>query len=149
MQCPHCSFFENHVLDTRLQKESVIRRRRECLNCKSRFTTIETLLVHYPHVVKKDGRREPFNKEKLRRGIQIACKKRPVSITQIEGVVGNISKWAQHRGEKEVPSSSIGQMVVSELKKMDDVAYVRFASVYRTFRDVNEFVESLAGESKL
>lgn len=147
MKCPQCGFLENRVLDTRVQKEGDIRRRRECLECKTRFSTVETLLVSYPHVKKKDGRREPFSKEKLRRGIQIACKKRPVSISEIEMVVSRISKWVQSGG-RELDASRIGQTVVEELKTLDDVAYVRFASVYKTFTDVHEFVESLAREKK-
>jgi transcriptional repressor NrdR len=113
------------------------------MQCKARFSTVESILVSYPHVKKKDGRREPFSKEKLRRGIQIACKKRPVSIAEIENSVAKIAKWAQNRGEKEMNSKLLGQIVMSELKALDDVAYVRFASVYKTFKDIHEFVESL------
>lgn len=102
--------------------------------------------MHYPHVAKKDGRREPFHKEKLRRGIQIACKKRPVSIAQIEGIVSKISKAVQNQGERELESTQIGQQVVEELRRLDHVAYVRFASVYRTFEDIGEFVNSLKTE---
>lgn len=148
MKCPNCGYLEHRVLDTRVHKDGDIRRRRECLQCKGRFTTVEVLLVSYPHVVKKDGRREPFSKEKLRRGIQIACKKRPVSIGQIEAIVARISKWVQNRAEKELQAQDIGRAVVQELRELDDVAYVRFASVYKTFTDINEFVESLEGESK-
>lgn len=146
MKCPNCGHIEDRVLDTRVQKEGDIRRRRECLNCKARFSTVETILIHYPHVAKKDGRREPFHKEKLRRGIQIACKKRPVSIAQIEGIVSKISKSVQNQGERELESAQIGQYVVEELRKLDHVAYVRFASVYRTFEDIGEFVNSLKNE---
>jgi len=146
MKCPNCGHIEDRVLDTRVQKEGDIRRRRECLNCKARFSTVETILIHYPHVAKKDGRREPFHKEKLRRGIQIACKKRPVSIAQIEGIVSKISKSVQNQGEREMESTQIGQYVVEELRKLDHVAYVRFASVYRTFEDIGEFVNSLKTE---
>jgi len=113
------------------------------MQCKTRFSTVESILVNYPHVKKKDGRREPFSKEKLRRGIQIACKKRPVSIAEIESSVSKIAKWAQNRGEKELNAKVLGQIVMGELKKLDDVAYVRFASVYKTFKDIHEFVESL------
>lgn len=146
MKCPYCNHLQDRVLDTRIQTEGDIRRRRECLNCKGRFTTLESVLISYPHIIKKDGRREPYNKEKLRRGIQIACKKRPVSIAQIEDIVGRISNWVQTAGEREVGAQSIGRIVVKELKKVDDVAYVRFASVYQTFRDVGEFVEALKRE---
>ena len=143
MNCPQCGYSESRVLDTRIQKEGDIRRRRECMQCKVRFSTVESILVNYPHVKKKDGRREPFSKEKLRRGIQIACKKRPVSIAEIESSVAKIAKWAQNRGEKELNAKVLGQIVMGELKKLDDVAYVRFASVYKTFKDIHEFVESL------
>lgn len=148
MKCPNCEHPESRVLETRIPKDGEIRRRRECLICKNRFTTIETLLIHYPHVVKKDGRREPYSREKLRRGIQIACKKRPISISDIETMVNKISKWAQNNSEKELNSKDIGRVVVEELKKRDDVAYVRFASVYKHFRDINEFVESLGSETE-
>ncbi len=149
MKCPLCGHSENRVLDTRLFRESEIRRRRECLSCKGRFSTVETLMVSFPFVLKKDGRREPYNKEKLRRGIQIACKKRPVSIAQIEAMVSRISKWVQGQGEKDLQSQELGRAVVTELRKVDDVAYVRFASVYKTFTDVNEFVESLGDLGQL
>jgi transcriptional repressor NrdR len=134
---------EHRVLETRLHREEEIRRRRECLSCRLRFSTVETLLVTYPHVIKKDGRREPFSKEKLRRGIQIACKKRPVSVGQIENIVNRISRWVQSSPDKELAANKIGQAVVKELKTLDDVAYVRFASVYKSFKDVNEFMQTL------
>jgi transcriptional repressor NrdR len=143
---------EHRVLETRLHREEEIRRRRECLSCRLRFSTVETLLVAYPHVIKKDGRREPFSKEKLRRGIQIACKKRPVSVGQIENLVNRISRWVQGSPDKELAASKIGQTVVKELKTLDDVAYVRFASVYKSFKDVNEFMQTLEihdGEAEL
>jgi transcriptional repressor NrdR len=149
MKCPQCEHLEHRVLETRVHREEEIRRRRECLNCKLRFTTVETLFTPYPHVIKKHGRREPFSKEKLRRGIQIACKKRPVSVGQIEALVNLISRWVQSSPDKEMAANKIGQAVVKELKVLDDVAYVRFASVYKTFRDVNEFMQSLEAETKL
>ncbi|MBX7231157.1 MAG: transcriptional regulator NrdR [Bdellovibrionales bacterium] len=148
MKCPNCEQPESRVLETRVHREGEIRRRRECLKCKHRFTTVETLLVQYAHVVKKDGRREPFSREKLRRGIQIACKKRAVSIAEIEEIVNKISKWALSASEKELYALEIGQLVVKELRKLDDVAYVRFASVYKNFRDLNEFVESLSEQEQ-
>jgi transcriptional repressor NrdR len=148
MKCPQCGHLEHRVLETRVHREEEIRRRRECLNCKLRFTTVETLFTASPHVIKKDGRREPFSKEKLRRGIQIACKKRPVSVGQIEALVNLISRWVQSSPDKEMAANKIGQAVVKELKILDDVAYVRFASVYKTFRDVNEFRQSLEAETK-
>jgi transcriptional repressor NrdR len=144
MKCPYCGHSEDRVLDTREQKEGeVIRRRRECLSCKSRFSTVEVLSLSFPYVVKKDGRREPFSKEKILKGLQAACQKRPVSLAQLEGIVERISNWALARGEKELSSSIIGQKIIRELRLLDDVAYVRFASVYRTFQDVQEFVETL------
>src|SRR3954449_11751959 len=124
MKCPNCGQNEHRVLETR-DRDQEIRRRRECHSCKFRFTTIETLLMHYPHVIKKDGRREPFSKEKLRRGIQIACKKRPVSVGQIENLVNRISRWVQNSPDKELSAKKVGQAVVKELKALDDVAYVR------------------------
>lgn len=142
MKCPNCGQNQHRVLETR-DREQEIRRRRECHSCKFRFTTVEALLVHYPHVIKKDGRREPFSKEKLRRGIQMACKKRPVSVSQVESLVGRISRWVQHSPEREMSAQKIGQAVIDELKQIDDVAFVRFASVYKSFRNVGEFVESL------
>lgn len=145
MKCPQCGHPEHRVLETR-DREEEIRRRRECLACKLRFSTVETLLVYYPHVIKKDGRREPFSKEKLRRGIQIACKKRPVSVGQIEHLVNRISRWVQNSPDKELSAKKVGQAVVKELKNLDDVAYVRFASVYKSFKDVNEFLQTLEAE---
>ncbi len=147
MKCPQCGHLEHRVLETRLHREEEIRRRRECMACKLRFSTVETLLIHYPQVIKKDGRREPFSKEKLRRGIQIACKKRPVSVAQIESIVNRISRGVQSSPDKELSAAKIGQAVVAELKNLDGVAYVRFASVYRTFTDANEFMKTLEAET--
>jgi transcriptional repressor NrdR len=147
MKCPQCGHLEHRVLETRVHREEEIRRRRECLKCKLRFSTSETLLINYPHVIKKDGRREPYSKEKLRRGIQIACKKRPVAVAQIENLVALISRWVQSSSDREMPATKIGQAVIKELRKMDNVAYVRFASVYKTFTDVNEFMASLEDEA--
>lgn len=146
MKCPQCGHLEHRVLETRVHREEEIRRRRECLSCKLRFSTVETLLVHYPQVIKKDDRREPFSKEKLRRGIQIACKKRPVSVSQIEGLVNRIAKWVETTPDKELSAHKIGQAVVKELKTLDDVAYVRFASVYKSFKDVTEFMQTLEAD---
>lgn len=144
MKCPYCGHNEDRVLDTREQKEGeVIRRRRECLKCKSRFSTVENLSMNFPYIVKKDGRREPFSREKVLRGLQAACQKRPISLAQVEGIVDRIMAFVVNRGEKEIPSRLIGQKVMMELRLLDDVAYVRFASVYRNFRDVQEFVETL------
>ncbi len=146
MKCPFCGHAEDKVLDTRVQKDSGIRRRRECLSCKSRYSTLETVMLSYPFIIKKDGRREPYNKEKLLRGLQAACQKRPVSLAQLENVVERISSWVITRGEGEVASKVIGRRMMAELKQLDDVAYIRFASVYRTFKDVQEFVEKLEGD---
>lgn len=146
MRCPNCGQNEHRVLETR-EKDEEIRRRRECLSCKFRFTTVESLIIHYPHVIKKDGRREPFAKDKLRKGIHMACKKRPVSVAQIESLVNKISKWVQNTPDREMSAHQIGQAVISELKPLDDVAYVRFASVYKTFKNVREFMDTLS-ESK-
>ena len=148
MKCPYCGKDEDRVLDTRIQKEGeVIKRRRECLQCKGRFSTVETLMVQYPFIIKKDGRREPFSKEKLLRGIQAACQKRPISLAQMETIVEIVTQWVLGRIEKEIASQTVGQRVMQELRKLDNVAYVRFASVYRTFKDVQEFLETLEDDS--
>lgn len=147
MKCPYCNHNEDRVLDTREQREGeLIRRRRECLKCKSRFSTIEALSVSFPLVVKKDGRREPFNKEKVLKGLQASCQKRPISLSQLEGIVERISNWLLNKGEKEVSSQFIGKKVMNELRLLDDVAYVRFSSVYKVFKDVQEFVDTLEDE---
>lgn len=143
MKCPFCGHADDRVLDTRVQKDGSIRRRRECLECKVRFATVETIMLNYPMIIKKDGRREAFSKEKILKGLQAACQKRPVSLTQIENGVERISTWVINRGENEISSRIIGKKVMAELKQLDDVAYIRFASVYRTFKDVQEFVETL------
>jgi transcriptional repressor NrdR len=144
MRCPSCSNNHDRVLDTREQKEGQsIRRRRECLSCKTRFTTVEEMLMSLPYVIKKDGRREPFLREKLGKGIQAACQKRPIGLNQIEGIVERVSQWVASFGEQELSTELIGTRVIRELKALDDVAYVRFASVYKTFRDIQEFVETL------
>jgi transcriptional repressor NrdR len=135
---------EDRVLDTRVGREGdSIRRRRECLSCHSRFTTMETLSQVYPYIIKKDGRHEPFAREKVLKGIQAACQKRPVSLAQMEQIVDRVAKWVLSRPEREVTSEAVGQKVVKELRLIDDVAYVRFASVYQTFKDINEFVTRL------
>ena len=144
MKCPYCGHLEDRVLDTRVGRDGdSIRRRRECLKCVGRYTTLETLLQVYPYIIKKDGRREPFSREKVLKGIQAACQKRPVSLAQMEQIVERVAKWVLSRTEREVTAESIGQKVIKELRIVDDVAYVRFASVYQTFKDVNEFVSHL------
>jgi transcriptional repressor NrdR len=135
---------ENKVIDSRMNKEGdIIRRRRECLNCGDRFTTYERLEKSLPFVVKKDGRREEFSREKILDGVKKACQKRPVSIEEIEALVDRVEQHFQDLGEKEISAVLIGEKVVKELYNLDDVAYVRFASVYRSFKDVNEFMVEL------
>ena len=144
MRCPFCQDAENKVIDSRESHEgSVIRRRRECLQCKRRFTTYERVEELYPLIVKKDGRRETFDRDKLLAGLKKACEKRPVSADQLEETVVAIERLLQGMGEKEVPSSVIGEEVMRRLHTLDEVAYVRFASVYRSFRDISEFMEEL------
>ena len=144
MKCPFCHDLENRVIDSRLGKEGdVIRRRRECAHCKRRFTTYERVEEMLPMVVKKDGRREMFDRQKIVSGLKKACEKRPISITAIEETADRIEQALQERGDKEVPSSVIGEAVMRELHTLDKVAYVRFASVYRSFKDVGEFMREL------
>jgi transcriptional repressor NrdR len=144
MKCPYCSHLDDRVLDTRIQREgSFIRRRRECLSCKGRYSTQETLLEVFPLVVKNDGRREPFLKDKILRGMKIACQKRPISHEQIQEVVERVSKWVVDNFDNEVRSKYIGEKVMKEMFHLDDVAYVRFASVYRQFKDIKEFMNEL------
>jgi transcriptional repressor NrdR len=144
MRCPFCQDTENKVIDSRESHEgSVIRRRRECLECKRRFTTYERVEELYPLIVKKDGRREAFDRDKIVNGLKKACEKRPVSVDQVEQTVGAIERLLQGMGEKEVPSSVIGEEVMRRLRALDEVAYVRFASVYRSFRDIAEFMNEL------
>jgi transcriptional repressor NrdR len=144
MKCPFCHDLDNRVIDSRLAKDGdAIRRRRECLRCKRRFTTYERIEEMLPMVVKKDGRRELFDRQKIIAGLKKACEKRPVSISAIEQTADRIEQGVQERGEKEVLSSVIGEAVMRELHKLDKVAYVRFASVYRSFKDVGEFMREL------
>jgi len=144
MKCPFCGEIKNKVIDSRLSKDGrTIRRRRECLICEKRFTTYEKVEAVLPMVVKKDGRREPFNHEKIRAGIQKACQKRPISINKIDDFVDSLGQLFQESGHREINSSDIGESVIEKLKEWDDVAYVRFASVYRQFKDINEFMTEL------
>lgn len=144
MNCPSCRFAETKVIDSRLNTEGTsIRRRRECLACHKRFTTYE-YVEHVPlMVVKKDGRRQPFDRNRLMSGIVKACEKRPVSVDQIEQTVDEIERTVQLKYDREVESKDIGEMIMKKLSTMDEVAYVRFASVYRQFRDVNQFMNEL------
>ncbi|HIC85607.1 MAG TPA: transcriptional repressor NrdR [Desulfobacterales bacterium] len=144
MKCPYCGEINNRVIDSRLSKDGrMIRRRRECIECGRRFTTYEKLEDLLPMVVKKDGRREVFSREKIITGIRKACQKRPISMTQIEEFVDSLELHFQDLGKKEIPSSEIGEMVITTLREWDEVAYVRFASVYRQFKDVHEFMIEL------
>ena len=144
MKCPFCAHSENKVIDSRISKDgNAIRRRRECLGCGKRFTTYEFVEEVLPMVVKKDGRREPFDRSKIRAGIKKACEKRPISTDVIETVVDKVERSCQEFQDKEIPSSAIGEEIMRELQNLDGVAYVRFASVYREFRDVTDFVEEL------
>lgn len=144
MKCPGCSGMENKVIDSRLNKDgNVIRRRRECLSCSDRFTTYEKLERSLPLLIKKDGRREEFDREKIISGVRKACQKRPVSTKDIEDLVDRVEQYLQESGEKEVHAVKVGEKVISEIYNLDDVAYVRFASVYRSFKDVNEFMVEL------
>jgi transcriptional repressor NrdR len=144
MKCPFCANDENKVIDSRVSKDGyAIRRRRECLSCGKRFTTYESIEEVLPVVVKKDGRRELFDRAKILSGIKKACEKRPVSVEVIEALVDGIEQACQELQLKEIPSSVVGEQVMAALHELDEVAYVRFASVYRQFRDVNEFLEEL------
>lgn len=144
MKCPRCGHVDNKVVDSRTGKDGdVIRRRRECLSCRRRFTTYERIEEELPLVVKRDGRREPFDRQKILTGILKACEKRPISYPTIEKVVDSLEGELQTRGEKEISSIEIGGRVMAALLALDDVAYVRFASVYRQFKDLSQFVEEI------
>ena len=152
MKCPFCSELDNKVMDSRLSKDgNIIRRRRECISCHRRFTTYERIEEILPSVVKKDGRREPFDRAKILSGIKKACEKRPISINVIEEFVDEIEREFQDSGEKEIKGADIGEKVMKALHSLDAVAYVRFASVYRDFKDVSDFmveVRELLGSEK-
>jgi transcriptional repressor NrdR len=144
MKCPFCGDLDNRVIDSRLSKDgAVIRRRRECLECGRRFTTYERVEEVMPLVIKKDGRREPFDRMKILLGLKKACEKRPISITTLEKVVDKIEHKLLESGEKEIPSTVVGEEVMRELYHLDHIAYVRFASVYRSFKDINQFMDEL------
>lgn len=144
MKCPYCSYYDSKVVDSRPTEEGqVIRRRRECIKCSRRFTTYEKIEKIPLIVVKKDGIRESYDRNKLLNGIIKACEKRPVSVSEIENVVDDIEVNLFNSLEKEVTSVIIGEMVMNKLKDIDEVAYVRFASVYRQFKDLNTFMEEL------
>lgn len=144
MKCPFCGHGDSKVVDSRLAKDrETIRRRRECLGCQKRFTTSERAEEALPAVIKKDGRREPFNRLKIFNGLKKACEKRPISVNLLEKIVSRIELYFQEKGEREVRSTEIGEKVMEELHKLDGVAYVRFASVYRQFKDIQEFMDEL------
>ncbi len=144
MKCPFCGHTENKVIDSRISKDGkAVRRRRECLGCTKRFTTYEYVEDVLPMVVKKDGRREQFARQKILTGIKKACEKRPISMEAIDKLVENIEQACQEMQAEEISSTVIGEKIMSELKNFDGVAYVRFASVYRQFRDVGEFMSEL------
>jgi transcriptional repressor NrdR len=144
MHCPFCGATDTKVIDSRLASEgAMVRRRRECLSCNERFTTFESAELVMPHVIKSDGRREPFNEDKLRSGIVRALEKRPVGIEEIDAAINRIMKKVRAKGERDFISQEIGSLVMEELRDLDQVAYVRFASVYRSFQDVNAFEEEI------
>lgn len=144
MRCPYCGYKEDKVVDSRATaEESAIRRRRECLKCGKRFTTYEYIEEVSLMVIKKDGRRQPFDRKKILTGIMKACEKRPISMEKMEEIVVQVERAIQKKSDREVASSRIGELVMEKLKVMDDVAYVRFASVYRQFKDVGQFMVEL------
>lgn len=144
MKCPFCNHLEDKVIDSRMSKEGdAIRRRRECLKCEKRFTSYERVEDVLPMVVKKDGRREPFDRQKILHGLEKACEKRPIAMESREAVVDGIEKRLVSLGVREIPSSWVGEELMSSLKDLDKVAYVRFASVYRQFKDINELMDEV------
>ena len=145
MYCPFCQAIDTKVIDSRLLREgNQTRRRRECPECKERFTTYETAELSLPRIIKRDGRRAPFSEEKLRAGMLRALEKRPVSVEKIESALARILRKTMTCGEREIPSEQIGQLVMDELQQLDQVAYVRFASVYRSFEDLDEFRKEIS-----
>lgn len=153
MYCPFCNEIDTKVVDSRLVSEGMqVRRRRECLACNERFTTYETAELVVPSIIKRDGRRKPFDENKLRQGLMRALEKRPVSVDVIEATIGDIKKSVCATGEREVSSQWLGEQVMDHLRQLDDVAYVRFASVYKRFQDVSDFskaVDTMKAQNKL
>lgn len=144
MKCPYCGYKEDKVIDSRATAGmSAIRRRRECIKCGKRFTTYEYIEDFSLMVVKKDGRRQAFDRQKILAGVVRACEKRPISVEKMEEIVAQVERAIQKKYDREVPTSRIGELVMERLKNIDDVAYVRFASVYRQFKDVNHFMVEL------
>jgi transcriptional repressor NrdR len=146
MRCPYCGHLEDRVVDSREAADGqATRRRRECMGCTRRFTTYERIEEIMPSVVKKDGRREPFDRKKILEGLTRACQKRPVSAAQVEALVSAVERQIQELGEKEIQSRVVGEAVMRRLRELDQVAFVRFASVYRAFEDVGDFMSELEG----
>jgi transcriptional repressor NrdR len=146
MRCPSCSGVEDKFIESRPNRDgSAIRRRRECIHCSHRFTTYEQIEEFIPVIIKKDGSRETLKPEKILSGLRKACEKRPVPTEEIDAIKDSIVQEIQSRGEKEVPSSFVGECIMNKLHDLDPVAYVRFASVYRDFKDVNEFMSEIHG----
>lgn len=144
MKCPYCNSLEDKVIDSRISRDGeTIRRRRECLSCQKRFTTHETIEETMPAIIKKDNRREPYDRRKILEGLKKACQKRDISIDKLEEITDRIERSLLERGVKEIPSSEIGEKVMQELHQLDAVAYVRFASVYRSFKDITDFMEEV------
>jgi transcriptional repressor NrdR len=149
MRCPKCTSIEDKVIDSRISKEgNTIRRRRECLECGNRFSTTEALVRDGLNVIKRDGRREEFDREKLNHAVRAACHKRPVDAEQLTMLVEDVIDALEARFDSEIPSQAIGDAVMQRLRKVDQVAYVRFASVYKEFRDVGEFVDEISALGK-
>lgn len=143
MHCPFCNTADSKVVDSRLSENNQVRRRRECISCKERFTTYEVAELLLPRVIKSDGRRSPFDEHKLRIGMLKALEKRPVGVEAVEAAVIRILHQLRSRGEREISAKYIGELVMNELRALDQVAYVRFASVYRSFEDINAFKEEI------
>ncbi len=146
MKCPFCGFLEDKVIDSRIARDhSAIRRRRECLSCNKRFTTFERVEINLPMIIKRNQNREPYNRGKVEKGLHKACEKRPISQERIDELINGLEQMLRETGEKEIPVAVIGEYIMAALKELDDVAYIRFASVYRQFKDINEFMQELQG----
>ena len=143
MKCPFCSFDETKVVETRETGEDITRRRRECMKCSNRFTTYERVENSNIRVVKKDGTRETFDRDKIKKGVIISCQKRDISADDIDKLVDSVEQEIRNRGEAEISTKAIGQLVIKKLKKLDKVAYIRFASVYKDFADISDFEKEL------
>ncbi len=144
MKCPYCGFEENRVIDSRTSKDGLsVRRRRECIECGRRFTTYEYIEKVPVFIIKRDGRREPYSREKIIEGIRIACKKRPISSSQIEEMVNKVERFIFSKDSGEIESNEIGNYIMEVLRKVDEISYIRFASVYRQFKDMAEFMDEL------